>query len=405
MWFIDYLDDHGKRKRVSTGIKSAPAKQPPADVKAAAREIVLGIRAPRTVAASSADQARKRDGRMTMSDLFDRCEKTIWHADNVRSQRTVRSNVRILRELVGDVAVEDMTFSRIEQLVQDMKARGWQPATIKRKLAMVARPLKMATMWTDEKGQPLLRYKPPMPTIVVNNLKDRILDPVEEEAVFAALEKRRQLEPGRQWFAFRVFLGLLLDSAGRLGETIHLGPSAVTSQQIEDRTVSFLTFPRYRTKSGKPRTVPLSERSVVALASLMDHLVLDKETNEWRFFGFSETTASVMFRQLKDDVHRETGMDLSDVTLHTLRHTTLTRLAQGGMDLARLQQWAGHSSPTITAERYLHLIPSDLVGGLAILGTHGTSGAMQARDDIKRATVPISRSGANRANPGTVSLQ
>jgi hypothetical protein len=37
---------HGARKRVSTGIKSAPQKQPPADVKAAGREIVLGIRTP-----------------------------------------------------------------------------------------------------------------------------------------------------------------------------------------------------------------------------------------------------------------------------------------------------------------------------------------------------------------------
>jgi integrase len=111
----------------------------------------------------------------------------------------------------------------------------------------------------------------------------------------------------------------------------------------------------------------------------MDHLVLDKETGEWRFFGFTTSTADVMFRQIREDVMRETGMDLDGVSIHTIRHTVATRLAQGGMGLARLQQWLGHADPKITAERYLHLIPSDLVAGLAILnGTGGTQDAYKA---------------------------
>lgn len=362
MWVVDYFDDDGTRRRVSTGIKTPAQRTPPAEAKAAAREIVLGVRAPKGQP-SLPSQARKGAQHLTMSDLFDRCWLTVWHPDNVRSQRTIKSNIHLLNGFIGDELVENMTFTRVEQLVTDMKARGYQPATVKRKLAMVNKALKMATMWTDEKGQPLLRYKPPMPLVVVNNLKDRIITPAEEDALFVALEKRRQLEPGRQWFAFRVFLGLLWDTGGRLGETLHLGPKAIARPQA----TSFVTFPRYRTKSGKPRTLPLAERSVIALGTLMDHLVLDKDTGDWRFFGFQENTASVMFRQLKQDVTNETGFDLSDVTLHTIRHTTLTRLARGGMDLARLQQWAGHSDPKITAERYLHLIPSDLVGGLDIL--------------------------------------
>lgn len=402
MWFIDYLDDHGARKRTSTGIKSAPAKQPPADVKAAAREIVLGIRTPRFAVPSAAGQAQKNDGRLTVSELLDRCRATVWHPDNVRSQRTIHSNVRILNSLIGSEAVADMTFTRIERLVQQMKERGYQPATIKRKLAMLARALKMATMWTDDRGAPLLQSKPPLPTLVVNNLKDRTITAVEEDALFAALEKRRQTEPNRQWFQFRVFLTLLFDTAGRLGESLHLGPTAVT----RTGDVSYLTFPRYRTKSGKPRTLPLADRSINALGSLMDHLVLDKETGEWRFFGFSENTVSVMFRQLRDDVKRETGLNLDEVTLHTIRHSVLTRLARGGMDLARLQQWAGHSTPVITAERYLHLIPSDLVAGLSILnGTGGTSEAMKTSDRTKPVIMPNTTPDAIRANPGTVSLQ
>jgi integrase len=401
MWVIDY-DDNGTRKRISTGIKTPPQKTPPADVKATGREIVLGIRTPQAVAPSVPGQARKRDGRFTVSDLLDKCEKTIWHPDNVRSQRTIRSNVRILREMTGDEAVEDMTFTRLEQLVGDMKARGYQPATVKRKLAMLAKALKMATMWTDEKGQPLLRYKPPLPKIVVNNLKERTITPLEEDALFAAAEKRRQLEPNRQWFRFKAFLTFVFATGGRLGEVLQLGPKNVAQFGQE----TYVTFPRYRTKSGKPRTLPLTDTAIAALAGLMDHLVLDRETQEWRYFGLTTTTADVMFRQVREDVERETGMDLTGVTIHTIRHTVLTRLAQGGMGLAQLQMWAGHSDPKITAERYLHLMPSDLVGGLSILSaTRGTQDAAQARDRTRHGTVPNSLPGANRATPGTARLQ
>lgn len=414
MWVVDYLDDEGVRRRVSTGIKTPAQRTPPADAKAAAREIVLGVRQP-TVAASPTQQARKSDGRFTVSDLLDKCEGTIWHPDNVRAQKTIRSNVKILNALpsrahakdenpvpLGAVAVEDVTYTRIDELVKEMKAQGYQPATVKRKLAMLARALKQATIWEDEKGKPLLAAKPQFPKVVVKNLKERIVSPVEEDALFAAAETRRQLEPGRQWFRFIAFLDVLFVTGGRLSETLGLGPGNVSAQ----REASFLTFPRYRTKSGKPRTIPLAPRGIEAFGRLMDQLVLDKATGEWRFFGFTPQLADKMFRQLREDVATETGMDLSDVTLHTIRHTVLTRLARGGMDLARLQLWAGHSDPKITAERYLHLIPSDLVGGLAILaGTSGSEDAITARQRTKPVNVSVMGDGAKGASPGTVTVQ
>lgn len=51
---------------------------------------------------------------------------------------------------------------------------------------------------------------------------------------------------------------------------------------------------------------------------------------------------------------------------HSAFHTALTQLAQGGMDLLRLETWAGHSDPKITAERYTHFTADDLMGGLDI---------------------------------------
>lgn len=397
IWMVDYEDDHGTRKRMSTGIKTEPMRSPPPEVKQAGREIVLGIRAPEQ---KPAGKARKQAGQFTMNDLFDRCEKTVWHPDEVKSQATIRSNLKILRSMIGDVPVTDMSFNRLEKLIADLKARGYAPGTIKRKLDMVSKSLRMATMWTDDAGQPLLLYKPPMPTITVNNTKERIISPLEEQAIFTAIEKRRQLEPGRQWFRFAALLRFLFDTGGRLGEALGLGPSNITSMGAQ----SYVTFPRYRTKSGKPRSVPLTAAAVGAFAGLMDHLVLDKATGEFRFFGFTPATAWYMFVNVKEDVTRETGLNLDDVTLHTIRHTTLTRLAQGGMGLAQLQMWAGHSDPKITAERYLHLSPSDLVSGIALL-SNPSPGEIGAGHGTKPVIVPDTFAGGNGANLGTHRLQ
>lgn len=400
MWLVDYLDGEGARKRVSTGIKGPPAKAPPADVRAAAREIVLGIRTPQGTP-QPATKARKGDGRLTMSELFDKCEVTVWHPDNARAQPTIRSNLKQLRAEVGDVAVEDMTFSRLEQLVSDMKGKGYAPATIKRKLDMVSKALRMATMWSDSTGKPLLSYKPPMPQIEVRNLKDRTISPLEEQAMFSAMEQRRQDEPNRPWFRFIGMVRFLFETGARLGETLTLQPGDI--KQMGGHT--YVTFPRYRTKSGKPRTIPLSAAAVEVVASLLPHVTKDRATGEFRLFGITNQTAWYMFDQTREDVKRQTGMDLGDVTIHTIRHTTLTRLAQGGMGLAQLQQWAGHSDPKITAERYVHLMPSDLVSGLAILGTTPTSGENQERYPVRPGNVPDTLPGGKGASVGTLTLQ
>jgi integrase len=98
----------------------------------------------------------------------------------------------------------------------------------------------------------------------------------------------------------------------------------------------------------------------------MNDLGLDPETGQWVFFPFRENGAWYMWRNIREDLDK-LGADIQDVTLHTLRHTCLTRLAQGGLDLLRLQIWAGHSDPKVTAERYIHLRPAQLVEGLNIL--------------------------------------
>lgn len=330
----------------------------------------------------------------TMRELFDRAQATVWHPSQAKSQGTINSNVKILNTIIGDEPVAAMTYTRLEKLVEELRLLGYAPATIKRKLDAVSKVLRMATKWTDPQGRPLLAAKPTMPTIKVNNLKDRTVSPVEEAAIFNAIETRRQAEPGRQWRRLSVLIRFLLDTGARLGEALNVGPDDLSLVPTGDGgQATLVTFARYRTKSDKPRSVPLTSAVCAGLASLEGDLGFDG--TKQRYFPLKEATAWYMWSNIRDDL-LEIGIDIQDVTLHTLRHTCLSRLAQGGMDLLRLQMWAGHSDPKITAERYVHLRPGDLLSGISIL--QGSNGG-------NPASVIFGEAGGIRAEAGAVTIQ
>lgn len=390
IYYVEFHDETGRR-RISTGTRDK------AVARKKMRDIVLGV----SPATSLMPKAPKGAGHVTMRDLFDRAMKTVWAPSEAKSQATIISTVNILDPYIGDVPIQDMTYTRLEELVDKLKAdKGYAPATIKRKLDMVSKALRMATKWTDDKGRPLLEAKPPMPTIRIANQKDRIVSRVEEVAIFNAIEARRQKEPGRQWFRMAALVRFLLDTGARLGEALGL-----TTDDVEERIngVTYVTFARYKTKNDKPRTIPLTPAAVAALDAMRPHLGKNKD-GDWLFFPMKNGTAWYMFDQIRKDLKKE-GFNLDDVVLHTFRHTALTRLAQGGMDLLRLQQWAGHSDPKITAERYTHLQPSDLDAGLDILGaSNPTPGVVQGSRDTRPDNVSFTTEGANRAKLGTVSI-
>jgi integrase len=261
----------------------------------------------------------------------------------------------------------------------------------------VSKVLHMATKWTGKDGKALLAAKPPMPTVTVKNMKDRVLSPAEEQQVFASIDLRRQNDPGRPWRRFALLVRFLLDPGGRLGEALMTGPEDITTVPIAGGKVAHLvTFARYRTKSDKPRSIPLTDAVVGGLLSFTSDLgrkVLRTEDgrpyDKAVYFPFKEATAWYMWSNIRDDL-KKVGFNVDDVTLHTLRHTCRTRLAPGGHGALRLQKWAGHGDPKITAERYVPLRTDGLLGGLGILqgsngGNHGNGIFMEATP--KRAAV------------------
>ena len=83
-----------------------------------------------------------------------------------------------------------------------------------------------------------------------------------------------------------------------------------------------------------------------------------------------ELTTVEIVKRLGDPVRNHAAVISVDfdVSPHVLRHTYITRLILGGVDLKRVQYLAGHSSAKITLDIYTSLMghqPEDLIGDIA----------------------------------------
>ena len=68
-----------------------------------------------------------------------------------------------------------------------------------------------------------------------------------------------------------------------------------------------------------------------------------------RVFPFSDST-------LKREYEKLRALCGFDFTIHSLRHTYITRLHEQGVDDKVIQKWAGHSSVTTTQRIYVHVL-------------------------------------------------
>lgn len=288
---------------------------------------------------------------MKVSDLLDRCEKEEWRGH--RSLHTLRSNLRILRQVCGDDEIADLHYTRLKAIADTMgTGRGGKAlaaATVKRRMETLSAALLLATKMTDDAGCPLLLAKPTFPTFTIQNIQDRVISDEEAAALFEVIAVRREAEPHRDWRRFDALIRFLLATACRRGEALRVHPGHI------DRRVDrhFVIFERYTTKSTKPRIVPLTAEIVGLLPELR------MQAGNGPLFPFTPSQLWQMWKAIRADMAAR-GHDFSLVRYHSTRHTTLTK-AMKRFPLAKVSKLAGHASIQITADRYGHLTADDLV--------------------------------------------
>lgn len=156
--------------------------------------------------------------------------------------------------------------------------------------------------------------------------RERWLKPDEVEALMAAVRKQENIY-------FRSFVPLALLSGMRSSELLRLQWEHVNLKAGEVLLLE--------TKSGKPQVRVLSEPAVQIL-----RFVPRQKENPFVFPGRMTGTHRKSFRNEWAAAREEAG--LSDVTLHDLRRTAGSYMAQAGVSLQVIAEVLGHQGPAVT---------------------------------------------------------
>lgn len=278
---------------------------------------------------------RKQSGRdlRQLGNLFDHVSRTEWA--NMRSKVGLIRNGRHVVEHFGrNKLVEEITAAEVAEMKAAFAERGSSPATVNRKVAALSKLLSVA------KDNGIIDAVPRVRWNKVEQTKFRFLDDEEEKALLAYWKAAGYED-------LHDLTVLLIDTGARCFS--EMLPSRWDHYGPDYRSVTF-----WHTKTGKPRTVPLTKRCQAILRERWDNHGRRPKDERWGpFAGFARGAMRNRWDTMRD------VMNFTDVTPHTLRHTCCTRLILGGVDVKRVMEWMGHTA-IVTTMRYMQIRPHSL---------------------------------------------
>lgn len=261
------------------------------------------------------DIAAGRDPARLIDSALDRYEAA---ARGLKSyDKDLRYRIAALREWTRGRVLDELP-DVAARLQADGIASGLQAASVNRYLAILRRCGYLAVKWgwTDKALGERVEMLPG------EGSREVFLTRAQVRALLDACPR----EESRDLIALAALTGM------RRGEILRLSP--------EDVVDGHVILPS-RTKSGKPRFVPLPAQARAIVRRRLP----------W----------SITARMLRDDWEAaRAAAGLPHVHLHDLRHTFASWMVRGDVPLAALRDLLGHSSLAVTS-KYTHLARPDLV--------------------------------------------
>lgn len=263
--------------------------------------------------------AQEQAGKLTLSEAIRKAEAERF-SHNRDGARTVTMLDRVL-QICGDVELSTIDKQKVNAIKSSLVSTGISLATVNRYLAGLKTVLNMAyAEWEAIDKVPVIKlYRE-------SKGRTRILTEAEELTL-------------SQWFHTNnpviadVMTGLI-ETGMRLSECLGLKASDINKVE---RTI---TLHADTTKSGKSRTLPISERLWPIIESRLELGTL---------FPVSKFYVCEWFSKARK------ALDLVDVSAHVCRHTFASRMLGRGKSIQVVQKWLGHASIQMTVDRYGHL--------------------------------------------------
>ncbi|WP_045214502.1 site-specific integrase, partial [Desulfonatronovibrio magnus] len=230
----------------------------------------------------------------------------------------------------GSLYLDEITAEMVTEFHNQKKATGLAPASVNRLLILIKFIFNLAIKWQTPglKDNPTQNIK----KFEENNMRDRYLTLAELSALDNALKvsKSKVLEP--------IVLLLVLTGARK---------REVMDAKWEDFDLERKTWRISITKTGKPRTVPLSDKALQVLGGIK------KVEGSPYVFANPKTKKPYNCVYYGWDMARKRA-GLEDICMHTLRHSFASFLINGGRSIYEVGKLLGHSQISTTM-RYAHL--------------------------------------------------
>jgi integrase len=272
-----------------------------------------------------------------------------------------------VRPEIGRRRVSDITRADLQDIVDGLLADGVNASTIAGTMLPVRAIYRRAISRGEVSINPTTALEMPAP----RGGRDRIAPPDECAKLLAALPRDRAL------WATAMFGGLRRGELMALRiEDVDLGAGVIHVRRGWDVVAGEIA-----TKSGKDRRVPIAG----ILRDYLDEHLLGLVWQEGLVFGVSATspftptpTAGRAQRAWKaENKRRVEAADepasvelLSPITLHECRHTFASLMIAAGVNAKALSTYMGHSTITITLDRYGHLMPGNEVEAAGLLDAY-----------------------------------
>jgi integrase len=245
--------------------------------------------------------------------------------------------------MIGARRLDDIHRQDIQQIVDLLRTEGKAPSTINNLLS----PLRVVFRHAVRRGEVPVSPMRDLEVPAARGVRDRFATKEQVRALLSALEDPQD----RAFWAVAFYAGL------RRGEIVALRWTDIREQDISverswcDRT---RRFKEPKTRHGR-RLVPLP----TGLAALLNaHRLTTTEADLDQLIFANRAGNPAEPRRFQASAQRAwAAAGLEPFTPHEARHTYASLAAQAGVPIEDLSKYLGHSSITITADRYRHMYP------------------------------------------------
>ncbi|MDP1607468.1 MAG: tyrosine-type recombinase/integrase [Rhodocyclaceae bacterium] len=250
-----------------------------------------------------------------------------------------------LLPVFAELRMNRVTRSDVVAFHHAVKEKGYAAGTCNRMLVLMRFIYNCAIRWDilPTTGNPCVGVEP----FEDNGARERYLSQEEVGRLFDELDTNRNVQVGQ-------VIRLLLYTGARKREVLDARWDEI------DFNRRLLTVPAARSKSKKPRYIPLSDAAIELLRSLPR-----REDIPWVFFNPRTKKPPVSIFCAWDSIRKKVG--LAEVRLHDLRHSYASFLVNAGRSLYEVQKLLGHYDPKVTM-RYAHLSPGALLEAVNVVG-------------------------------------